>query len=491
MSSTGATLLGSYSGASSTPTAVGFKYGTTSGNLNQTITATDTNGSLSATLSNLSAGTTYYYQAFVTVNGTGDYASQSRTFEGAVQSFTTKKVATASVATNSASSVTTSSAQLNGSFTNASGQISETGFYWSTSQATVSTPGNGSNVTATGKSSPFSKSITGLTAGTTYYYRAYVKEYNENTSSYESKYGDVVSFTTSSGSQPSLPSYLTDYGMPDVSGIYNGLRASGTYTAKSDDWYSYNTTSSTQQIAVHTYNSTVNYVVLYDETKFAPVWTAHTMNNTTWPRNGVGRNESWGNDPAISLTQQSGVSGYSKGHLVASNYRQTAVDQNKQTFYYSNQAPQWQNSFNSGVWSSLEDRVVTVSTTGTTMLYVITGVLYEGSVQTVSNVPIPSHFYKCVMKCTFSGSTITGAQGIAFVYTNEAHSGNYYDSAYVTSIDAIESRAGFDFFANVPGDVVGGLQYVAESNTNHSWFTGQSSGTNGISPVGDSDWGSF
>ena len=360
MSSTGATLSGSYSGASAVPTAVGFKYGTTSGNLNQTLSATNNNGSLSATLTGLTAGTTYYYKAYVTVSGTGDYASQSQTF-----------------------------------------------------------------------------------------------------------YGTEYSFTTSASQ--SLPSYLTDYGMPDVSGIYNGLRTNGTNTAKSDDWYSYNTTSSKRQIAVHTYNATVNYVVLYDESKYAPVWTAHTMNNTTWPRNGVGRNESWGNDPAISLTQQSGVDGYSKGHLVASNYRQTAVDQNKQTFYYSNQAPQWQNSFNSGVWSSLEDQVVAVSTTGTTMLYVITGVLYEGTVSTVSNVPIPSHFYKCIMRCTLNGTGVpTAAQGIAFVYTNEAHSGNYYDSAYVTSIDAIETRAGFDFFAAVPDN----LETAAEANTSASWFTG-------------------
>ena len=108
------------------------------------------------------------------------------------------------------------------------------------------------------------------------------------------------------------------------------------------------------------------------------------------------------------------------------------------------------------------------------MLYVITGVLYEGNITTLpsgnKDVPIPSHFYKCIMKCTFNGSgEISGAQGIAFVYTNEAHNGNYYDNAFVTTIDAIETRAGFDFFANVPTS----YQNSAESNTNHTWFTGQ------------------
>ena len=405
MSATGATLSGSYSGASASPTAVGFKYGTVSGSLNQTVSASDNNGSLSATLSGLTAGTTYYYKAYVTVYGTGDYASQSQTFEGSEYSFTT-------------------------------------------------------------------------------------------------------------ASSQSLPAHLTYYGMPDVSGIYNGLRTSDTNTDRDDHWYSYNTGNSKRQIAVHTYThpssseETVNYVVLYDGSKYAPVWTAHTMNSTLYPNNTVGRNDSWASDPAISLTQQTGLDnangvGYSRGHLVASEYRQTTVKQNKQTFYYSNQAPQWQEGFNSsatgysgdGIWQQLENRVVAKTPSGTgKMLYVVTGVLYEGTTSTLPsgslNVPIPSHFYKCIMECTFTGSTITSAQGIAFVYTNESHAGeSYYADTYVTSINAIETRAGFDFFAGVPTSV----QNTAEANANHTWFTGQpsSGSSNAISPVTPNYWGTL
>ena len=95
MSSTGATLSGSYSDASSTPTASGFKWGTTSGSLNNTANNTSaSSGSLSASLTSLSPGTTYYYKAFVTVNGTEDYALQSGTFYGTEYSFTTAAAAT-------------------------------------------------------------------------------------------------------------------------------------------------------------------------------------------------------------------------------------------------------------------------------------------------------------------------------------------------------------------------------------------------------------
>ena len=59
------------------------------------------------------------------------------------------------------------------------------------------------------------------------------------------------------------------------------------------------------------------------------------------------------------------------------------------------------------------------------------------------------------MKCSFNSSgAMTGASGKAFVYTNESHDSNsvkpYNHADYVTTIDAIESRAGFDFFKNVP-----------------------------------------
>ena len=353
--------------------------------------------------------------------------------------------------------------------------------------------------TASGK---FSAEVDGLSPNTQYSIQAFMTVSDGNGGHKEIS-SEVQTFTTRSESGVDF-SRLNGYGMPDVSAIVTGLGTSGT-NDRDDHWYRYNTSNNKRQIAVHTYthptssSETINYVVLYDSNRYAPLWTAHTMNSTQWPDNNVGRNEEWTNDPAISLTQQSGLDnagtvGFSKGHLVASDYRQSSVKQNKQTFYYSNQAPQWQDGFNSGVWETLENRVKTKTPSGTTMLYVITGVLYEGTITYKSSgslsVPIPSHFYKCIMQCTFDGSTITDAKGIAFVYTNQSHSGNYYDKdsntneVFVTTIDDLEDRAGFNFFANVPAD----LQNIAEANTNHGWFTGVTSKSNAASPTGYRYW---
>lgn len=316
-----------------------------------------------------------------------------------------------------------------------------------------------------------------MSESTTYEFQAYVTEYNGSTSSYEDRWGSVRTFTTLAPSTYSAPGYLSCYEMPDVSGLLNGSSTSGTNINRDDQWFRYYTTSSQRQIATHCYTLSGarvrNYTVLFDGNRYAPVWTAHAMHASMWPDDNTGRTGSWTTDPAIGLTQQSGLDnassvGYSRGHLVASNYRQSSDGQNAQTFYYSNQAPQWQNSFNDGIWQSLEQAVANNSPSGRDTLYVVTGVLYEGTAKTLPsgslNVPIPSHFYKCLMKCSFNSSGVmTAASGCAYIFENRAYSGSYTQG--ITTINAIEERAGFDFFAAVPTN----LQNTAESSSTPLW----------------------
>lgn len=271
-------------------------------------------------------------------------------------------------------------------------------------------------------------------------------------------------------------SYLGCYEVPAILNL-SGAKTTGSDASRDDDWIRYYATDAKQQIAVHTFTHPVSdekvrtYVVLYDESNYAPLWTAHAMHKSMWVDNNVGRHNSWKDDPAISLKQQSGngSTGYSRGHFVASSDRQSSVLQNKQTFYYSNQAPQWQNSFNGGVWESLESDIQGHTPSGRDTMYVVTGVLYEGTKTLKSNngytVPIPSHFYKLLMKCSFDASgQMTDAEGCAYLFTNEAHASGKYTN-FTTTIDAIEKRAGFDFFPAVPA----ALQSKAESSSVGLW----------------------
>lgn len=84
-----ATLEGSYTNATSTATATFFKWGTSQENLDKTLDATGNGGNFSATLINLDPETTYYYQAYASVNGTEIHTLESETFCGEVKSFTT------------------------------------------------------------------------------------------------------------------------------------------------------------------------------------------------------------------------------------------------------------------------------------------------------------------------------------------------------------------------------------------------------------------
>ena len=364
------------------------------------------------------------------------------------------------------------------------GSVSEVGFRWGTSSGNLS-----NTATGTLNGTSFSASLSGLVAGTTYYYQAYVKVQGtgDKSSTVSTFYGSTRGFTTSS-----LNTWLTNYEMPATNAaslsesntLYEGRYCHDTFseTYGSTKACRYNTSDANQKVVIHTYsyNSKVvrNYSFLYDKTYKTALWVAYaTSNSGDFKDNNVGRNEAWAYDPAIDQSWQQDLSGaysssngrrYDRGHQVASNDRQTTTEQNQQTFYYTNMTPQY-SSLNQGQWNTLEQKVQGVATvsTGRDTLYVVTGPLFEGTLATVTDksgneCKVPSGYWKCLMKCTFSSDgEMSAAVGCAYLFNT--NSSNTAPTA--TTIDAIESRTGFDFFANVPTS----LQTTAESQT-YSFF---------------------
>jgi len=146
--------------------------------LNNYTTNTSGTGSFTSSISGLTIGTTYYVRSYAT-NSVG-------TSYGAQVNFTTWGVPILS-ATTSATAITATTATSGGNITSDNGSsVTARGVCWGTTSYPALGENNFSNGTETGS---FTSSITGLTAGTIYYVRAYA------TNSVGTGYGPQVSFT--------------------------------------------------------------------------------------------------------------------------------------------------------------------------------------------------------------------------------------------------------------------------------------------------------
>jgi hypothetical protein len=147
-------------------TAYGFLWGTSASSLTNTLAVGTNNesGAFTDTLSGLTDGTTYYFEAYAT-NSYG-------TADGTVLSVTAGvQTPTPAVQTEAATSVTDTSAVLNGDITSDNGyDVTAYGFLWGTSASSLT---NTLAVGTNNQSGAFSDTLGNLTDGTTYYFEAY------------------------------------------------------------------------------------------------------------------------------------------------------------------------------------------------------------------------------------------------------------------------------------------------------------------------------
>lgn len=222
-----------------------------------------------------------------------------------------------------------------------------------------------------------------------------------------------------------------------------------------------------------------NYSLLYDKTKKAALWVAYAMHGVKWGDNKAGRTNKWSFDPAIAKEFQPNIKyksyvatdiTYDRGHQMASGDRQNSKAANKQTFYFTNMTPQV-SRFNRYQWRLLEAFVQkqTRGMMAKDTVYVVTGPVFGSGMKMTTDVdgkacPIPTGYFKTVVKAHFDATgKPTSAQGCAFYFAMNNY-GKWQES--VTSIDAIEAKTGFDFYANFPQ----GLIDRAEKNSSYDFF---------------------
>jgi len=210
VTSTGATLGGNVTNdgnASVTDRGVVYATTQTPTTANTKVAADSGIGAFSSNIAGLTAGTTYYVRAYA-INSQGTAYGTQETFTCSVA------LSLPTVSTTPAASITSSGATLGGNVTaDGNAAISEKGVvYATTANPTTS---NTKVVVGTGGTGSYSTTVTGLTAGTTYYVRAYA------TNSAGTGYGSEVNFTITYSYTVALASNPLLGGTVTGGGIYN------------------------------------------------------------------------------------------------------------------------------------------------------------------------------------------------------------------------------------------------------------------------------
>lgn len=223
-----------------------------------------------------------------------------------------------------------------------------------------------------------------------------------------------------------------------------------------------------------------NYTVAFDVRTRQPLWVAYPMH--PWYDGDAGRSDTWRPDPYIPESEQPdlrrsyqplGADGrFSRGHMLASDCRQRSKAMNRQTFHFSNSAPQTQNAFNAGIWLKLENLEKEWGFGGADTLYVVTGSTFEGgggnahgellatSDDSGNVIPVPTHFYKAMLttRGTGVGKPVSECSAdelrcVVFYLEHFGHAtGARLDASHMMSVDDLERVTGIDFFPMIaPG----------------------------------------
>lgn len=216
-----------------------------------------------------------------------------------------------------------------------------------------------------------------------------------------------------------------------------------------------------------------NYTVCFSAEHHCPVWVAaprHEMYN-----GGAKRTNAYTQDPSIPSSIQykkkDGDSGCNNGHMLGSAERTSSTATNKQVFYFSNIAPQREDTFNlgGGGWNILEDWVDGQVCSDT--LYVVIGAYFDkytdrrGNTDSPakisfggrSDVSRPTMFYYILMR-TKSGSSgkplsqcsASEIKCAAFVRSHKTPKDTEVSSQDLMSVSDLEKITGFSYFPNVP-----------------------------------------
>ena len=217
----------------------------------------------------------------------------------------------------------------------------------------------------------------------------------------------------------------------------------------------------------HHASGVVNYSLEYDVHKLHARWVAFSFDEVT-SRDSISRTNAWRWDPKVPKVYDTSSffprSGYSRGHLVASEDRTFSREANEQTFYYTNMSPQLQ-SHNAGVWHRLENKVQQWGHNRKfcDKLYVAKGAtIREDQIKEErlgGKVVIPRYFWMAVLM-----KKGRSYHAIAFLTEHRNYGKGEHIDGLTLSIRELEQFTGLDFFYHLPDDI----EQAVETTDPHS-----------------------
>ena len=216
-----------------------------------------------------------------------------------------------------------------------------------------------------------------------------------------------------------------------------------------------------------------NFTVCFSAKHHCPVWVAAPRHDCY--EGSANRTDAYQADPqipsSIQYNSKSTGGGCNKGHMLGSAERTCSSATNRQVFYYSNIAPQYTSSFNTGggAWNNLEDKVDGWVCADT--LYVVVGCYFDKFTDKLGNtatpatieyggrtdVSRPTMFYYALLRTKKGNSkkavwdcSADELQCAAFVKCHAAPKGSSVTSQDMMSINELEELTGFTYFPNVP-----------------------------------------
>jgi len=219
------------------------------------------------------------------------------------------------------------------------------------------------------------------------------------------------------------------------------------------------------------------YALSYNRDKGIPNWASWQL-KLSWLGN-TDRTNDFRPDPKLPndwyrvTGSEYRRSGYDRGHVVPSGDRTNSEANNSATFLMTNMVPQSPDN-NRDYWRELEEYGRDLVEQGNE-LYIIAGGYGENGKIGDGKVSVPKRLYKiiAITKPGSKGNDIK--QVIAIDTPNSPGKGDWED--FITTVDAIEKKTGYDFLSNVDKstqNVIEAKRYSANGSNNRFKTTKQS-----------------